>query len=120
MQPQTAHKAWQNQPALSEEITASAISRFYSKPLYRTINALVFTIWKPVLKKYVGLAALLAAAPLYAADLVNHADNRPASLDTGAQKRVQVVNVWATWCVPCRREMPRGLKRLIETNGIVD
>lgn len=58
------------------------------------------------MKKYVGLAALLAAAPLYAADLVNHADNRPASLDTGAQKRVQVVNVWATWCVPCRREMP--------------
>ena len=106
MQLQTAHKVWQNQPAQPEEIAASAIGRFYSKPLYRTINALVFTIWKPVLKKYVGLAALLAAAPLYAADLVNHADNRPASLDTGAQKRVQVVNVWATWCVPCRREMP--------------
>lgn len=58
------------------------------------------------MKKFVGLAALLLAAPLYAADLVNHADNRPASLDAGGQKRIQVVNVWATWCAPCRREMP--------------
>lgn len=61
------------------------------------------------MKKYVGLTAVLLAglaAPIHAAELVNHADSRPVSLDAGAQNRIQVVNVWATWCVPCRREMP--------------
>lgn len=50
-------------------------------------------------------ACLAAACAVQAADLVEHAGNRAVSLDGGG-KRIQVVNVWATWCVPCRKEMP--------------
>ncbi|EGY51894.1 AhpC/TSA family antioxidant [Neisseria shayeganii 871] len=48
---------------------------------------------------------LAAAAAAQGADLVEHRSNRSVSLDGGG-KRIQVVNVWATWCVPCRKEMP--------------
>lgn len=50
-----------------------------------------------------GLAAVCAAQ---AADLVAHPGNRAVSLEEVATRRIQVVNVWATWCVPCRKEMP--------------
>lgn len=36
---------------------------------------------------------------------VTHLDGRPADLD-GFRGRVFVLNLWATWCIPCRDEMP--------------
>jgi peroxiredoxin len=47
------------------------------------------------------------AAPAFAAQRL---DGRPASL-ADYRGRVILLNVWATWCVPCRAEMP-SLERL--------
>ena len=47
------------------------------------------------------------AAPAYAAHAL---DDGPASLEA-LRGRVVLLNVWATWCKPCRAEMP-ALQRL--------
>lgn len=82
----------------------------------------------------VGVLALLAGAALYfggrlpsSAAVVPSADATPGAIysarftDTGGEPRslgqfegkVLVVNFWATWCTPCREEMP-GFVRLQE------
>ena len=40
-----------------------------------------------------------------AAELQSWPQNKPVSLTPGGHD-IQVVNVWATWCAPCRKEMP--------------
>lgn len=42
-------------------------------------------------------------------------DDKPASFATFRGK-LTLVNLWATWCVPCRKEMP-GLDKLAEKLG---
>lgn len=44
------------------------------------------------------------AAPMTALDFLGP-DGKPIALDA-FKGRVTLVNIWATWCVPCREEMP--------------
>lgn len=51
-----------------------------------------------------GLHDRASATPLPQMQVLD-LDGRPQRLPTG-QGRAQVINLWASWCAPCRREMP--------------
>ncbi|VVE29303.1 redoxin [Pandoraea capi] len=54
---------------------------------------------------HVGLTFMLREAPPLPALTLMDVAGRPVSLDTHRGKPI-VMNLWASWCPPCRREMP--------------
>jgi cytochrome c biogenesis protein CcmG, thiol:disulfide interchange protein DsbE len=58
--------------------------------------------------------AVGARAPNFQA--VNLATNEPISLREEYRGSVTLVNIWATWCGPCREEMP-AMERLYQELG---
>ena len=79
-----------------------------------------------LLTGWIGAAAAEAPAPLDVLHATEPAKSVPAfSISTGAggttmlsdyRGKILVVNVWATWCLPCRKEMP-ALSRFAERVG---
>lgn len=55
-----------------------------------------------------------SSAPAFAA--VNLKTGDTVSLDKSYKGQVVLVNLWATWCVPCRKEMP-AMERLYQELG---
>jgi cytochrome c biogenesis protein CcmG, thiol:disulfide interchange protein DsbE len=63
----------------------------------------------PQVQAALGVGGGDFVAPAFA---LNTLDGEPVSLD-GLRGRVVLVNFWATWCPPCRIEMP-GFQRVYE------
>ena len=61
-------------------------------------------------KLYPALLAALLAAPLHAADEFTVHGSGAAQSPEKLTAEVQVLNFWATWCKPCRQEMPQMSK----------
>lgn len=76
------------------------------------VGALAFLGWRvwPQLAASVGVGTANAAAPDFQAQTL---DGQPVSL-ASLRGKVVLLNFWATWCPPCRVEMP-GFQSVYES-----
>lgn len=60
----------------------------------------------PLLQKYMLVLGLISVFSLAQANQFIDMANGQKSQFPIAKAKITVINVWATWCVPCRTEMP--------------
>jgi len=87
----------------------SRLFRAIEAALWVLVVALLVLRVTPPLRAALGWGAAGSEAPAVAFDLLGGGRLPLAQL----QGRVVLVNFWATWCLPCRAEMP-GLQRVYD------
>lgn len=85
---------------------------FYKK----AVGAIVAPLLLMVLVLGVG-AAWGAAAPMPEFQLSGVGDSQPAVRSEVFKGKVLLVNFWATWCPPCRKEIPSLIRLHQENSG---
>ncbi|OZB37761.1 MAG: hypothetical protein B7X35_00260 [Halothiobacillus sp. 14-56-357] len=70
-----------------------------------TIAILHTSVWRHVLS---GLLLLMLASPVFSAPFEFSAQDVNGKTHTLSNERGNwvVINIWATWCPPCRKELP--------------
>jgi thiol-disulfide isomerase/thioredoxin len=96
----------------TRRVTAHPSFRWAERAVWVAVAVFVLHRLGPQLSALTGIGPTLGSAPTFAATTL---DDRTFTTDD-LKGRVVVVNFWATWCYPCRIEMP-AFQALTERYG---
>lgn len=107
VEPWTIFAIWQGGYAFWPGVFAAAVALLVSLGTARAMGAMMGTLAALTLIFLVAQVTLLAtpATPFPEGIRVARANGEAISL-AGLRGKPFVLNLWATWCPPCRREMP--------------
>ncbi len=107
VEPWTIIALWQGGFALWPGVIAAGVALAGSLGKARATTAMIATLSALTAAFLIAQSTLLAspATPFPSNIRVSRMDGQTVSLDTLRGKPF-VLNLWATWCPPCRREMP--------------
>lgn len=97
----------------------------YDMPSYETVvemldgAAPVVTTYQPLAAKLVAMEKLSHTAPgkqFIDLDLTDYKTGKPIKLSKVIKGKVALIDFWASWCGPCRREIP-NLAKIYEKYG---
>jgi cytochrome c biogenesis protein CcmG, thiol:disulfide interchange protein DsbE len=84
-----------------------AVPKWVRWPHWSTLVLIVLVIWAlPRLLPHVGALAGFRATDTTLPQFTVHTLDGESLSMAGYRGQVVLVNVWATWCIPCRVEMP--------------